>query len=132
MAKRKPTIPRSIEFDKARRRIRGRPWSRLVLLLLRSQFGDVAAQPVLVVHHLRATVGMHHREIPGRDHLPALRLGRIPVGGDVAFGALEDHQRLAAVGKVPPVRIGAREMAFDDAEASLILEDRRQMAGKQA
>jgi hypothetical protein len=29
------------------------------------------------------------------------------------------------------MRIGAREVALDDAEAPLILEDRRQMAGKQ-
>jgi hypothetical protein len=44
---------------------------------------------------------------------------------------LKDHQRLLALGEIAPVRVCAREMAFDNAEGALVLEDRRQVTGKQ-
>jgi hypothetical protein len=132
MAKRKPTIPRSIASMKlagASDGAHGCGWSRSCWAVSsvtwrRSQSASLTTSG--------RPIGVDRGKVPGRYHLAALRLGRIPIGRDVAFGALEDHQRLAAAGKVAAMRIGAREVAFDDAVASVVLEDRRQMAGKQA
>jgi hypothetical protein len=53
--------------------------------------------------------------VPSRDDFAVLRFGGIPIGSDIALGALENHERLAAGGHVFPMRVGPREMTFDDA-----------------
>ena len=115
------------DIDVSLGRIGHRPRRGFARLLLVGQFADVAAQPVLVLHHLGTAVGVHDRIIPGRHRLCVQRFRRIPVGRDVALGALKDHQRLVARGEILPVRIGTREMAFDHAVGAVILQHRRQM-----
>jgi len=56
-------------------------------------------------------------------------LGRIPIWRNVTLGSLEYHQRLGARGKILPMRIGAREMAFNESVGSFVLEHSRQMTG---
>jgi len=82
---------------------------------LRRQFTDMAAQPHGVAFDFRITVGVHHGVVPGGHHLAVLRLGRIPVGRDVAFGSLKDHQRLARFTELAAMRIDTGEMTFDQA-----------------
>src|ERR1700733_1491009 len=65
--------------------------------------------------------------VPGRDDFPVLRFGRIPIRRDVSFGTAENHQRFADIRKILAMRIGTREMAFDDAVRSLLLKHGRQM-----
>jgi hypothetical protein len=72
------------------------------------------------------------RIVPCRHDLTVQRLRRIPVGRDVAFRALKDHQRLIALGQLLPMRIGAREMAFDHPVFAFVLEHGRQVGGIKA
>src|SRR5262245_34414779 len=82
----------------------------------------VAVQPVLVFHHFVTAIGMDDRIVPCRHYLPVQSLRRIPIGRDVTLGSLKDHQRLVAHSKILTVRIGAREMAFNDSVRSIPLE----------
>jgi hypothetical protein len=72
------------------------------------------------------------RIVPGRYDLAVERLRRIPVGRDVALRALKDHQRLVALGQILPMRVGAREMAFDHPVCAFVLEHGRQVGGIKA
>src|SRR5262245_52459609 len=109
-------------IDVARRSIREHPWLSFVPLLLSGQLAHVAVQPVLVFHHFGTAIGMDDRIVPCRHDLPVQSLRRIPIGRDVTLGSLKDHQRLVTLSKFLSVRIGAREMAFNDSVRSIPLE----------
>src|SRR5262245_21154866 len=105
------------------------PWRGFIALLLSGEFAHVTVQPLLLFHDLRTTIGMDDRIIPCRNDLPMLNLRRIPVGRNVTLGPLEDHQRLAALSQILPMRIGTREMAFNHSVWSIVFEQGRQMSG---
>ena len=62
--------------------------------------------------------------VPGGDG----KLFDVIRGGDVAVRAGKDYQGFAA-GEMLPVRIGAGEMAFDEAVLAVVFDDQRQMRG---
>ena len=73
-------------------------------LMGRGQTGNEAMQPLDVIDEPQRSVRMHHRIIPGRNHLCRLQLRRIKRRRDISVRSLKDRQRLLRLGDIRATR----------------------------
>jgi hypothetical protein len=116
-------------LDKAIGRVGDSPRCGSAEFLLSRELGHMTTEPVSVLHHFGMTVGMYDRVIPSRHHPSMFGLRGVPGRRDVTLSSLENHERINSSRKIFPVRIGARQMTFDETISTVVLEDCRQVRG---
>jgi hypothetical protein len=89
----------------------------------------MTVEPVSVLHYFGTTVGVYHRVIPGRHHLSMFGFRRVPGRRDITLDSLENHECLDSSDKIFPVRIGTRQMTFDETISTVVFENSRQVRG---
>jgi len=92
------------------------PWRNPIRLETIRQPSNQPAQPLDIIMDMQRTVSMNHDVIVRRHNFAGFLLARIPGRSDVSLRPVKNHESFDRLRKIPPHRIGARDMSAQCSE----------------